>query len=91
MKNKIYRFSINDKAVPSGGWSIFTRVLLALIGLAGLVLAFMFSIVLLAIAAVLALVLILYFWWKTRHLRKRFRETTDEGRVFDGESRRDDL
>jgi len=91
MKNKIYRFSINDKAVPSGGWSIFTRVLLALVGLAGLVLAFMFSIVLLAIAAVLALVLILYFWWKTRHLRKRFRETADEGRVLDGESRRDDL
>jgi DNA-binding transcriptional regulator of glucitol operon len=51
----------------------------------------MFSIVLLAIAAVLALVLISYFWWRTRHLRKQFREATEEGRVFDGESRRDDL
>ena len=91
MKNKIYRFGINDKALPSGGWSIFTRVLLALVGLVGVVLAFMFSIVLLAIAEVLALVLISYFWWRTRHLRKQFREATEEGRVFDGESRRDDL
>jgi len=91
MKNKIYRFSINDKKTSVGGLSIFTRVLLALVGLVGLVFAFMFSIVLLAIAAVLALFLFVYFWWKTRYLRKRFRDTAEEGRVFDGESRRDDL
>ena len=90
MKKKIYCFSVNDQT-SVGGWSIFSRVLLAIVGLVGLVLAFMFSIVLLAIAAILALLLIVYFWWKTRHVRKRFREAPEEGRVFDGESRRDDL
>jgi CHASE3 domain sensor protein len=45
---------------------------------------------LLAIAAVLILVLTIYFWWKTRHLRKRFRDVEHESRVIDGESRRDD-
>ena len=63
---------------------------MAVFGLVGLVLAFMFSIVLLAIAAVLILVLTIYFWWKTRHLRKRFRDVEHESRVIDGESRRDD-
>ncbi len=91
MKNKIYHFSINDKKTSVGGLSIFTRVLLAVVGLVGLVFAFMFSIVLLAIAALLALVVIVYFWWKTRDIRKRYREAAEKGRVFDGESRRDDL
>ena len=55
-----------------------------------IVLAFMFSIILLSIAAVLILVLIICFWWKTRHLSKRFRDVEHESKVIDGESRRDD-
>jgi ABC-type bacteriocin/lantibiotic exporter with double-glycine peptidase domain len=59
-----------------------------------LVLGFMFSMVVLAIAAVIGLVAFGYFWWKTRELRKVLREqqataaTTRPagGEVFEGEA-----
>jgi predicted PurR-regulated permease PerM len=90
MNRKSYQFNVNGQNRNMQRWPILTRILVAVFGLVGLVLAFMFSIVLLAIAAVLILVLTIYFWWKTRHLRKRFRDVEHESRVIDGESRRDD-
>lgn len=90
MNRKNYQFNVNGQNRNMQRWPILTRILVAVFGLVGLVLAFMFSIVLLAIAAVLILVLTIYFWWKTRHLRKRFRDVEHESRVIDGESRRDD-
>ena len=90
MNKKNYQFSVNGQNRNMQRWPILTLILVAVFGLVGLVLAFMFSIVLLAIAAVLILVLTIYFWWKTRHLRKRFRDVEHESRVIDGESRRDD-
>ena len=90
MNRKSYQFNVNGQNRNMQRWPILTRILVAVFGLVGLVLAFMFSIVLLAIAAVSILVLTIFFWWKTRHLRKRFRDVEHESRVIDGESRRDD-
>lgn len=68
---------------------------LALIGgLALLILGFMFSLMLLAVAAVLVAGIWAYLWWKTRDLRRRLREqgaappreSPPGGRIFDGEA-----
>jgi uncharacterized protein YneF (UPF0154 family) len=50
-----------------------------------LVLAFIFSVVLLAVLAAGGLALFGYFWWKTRALRKRLRENPPGGHVIEGE------
>jgi ABC-type bacteriocin/lantibiotic exporter with double-glycine peptidase domain len=69
--------------------------LLALIfGAILLVLGFMFSLVILAVAAVVGLVAFGYFWWKTRELRRILREQQAAaasarpagGEVFEGEA-----
>jgi len=49
------------------------------------VLAFIFSVVLLAVLVTGGLALFGYFWWKTRALRKRLRENPPGGHVVDGE------
>ena len=54
-------------------------------GTALLVLAFVFSVVLLAALVTGGLVLFGYFWWKTRALRKRLRENPPGGHVIEGE------
>ncbi|MDA0237240.1 MAG: hypothetical protein O3B03_01880 [Proteobacteria bacterium] len=90
MKKKIYHFSINDQNINVHRWPMLTRLIMAVLGLVGLVVAFMFSIVILAIASVLIFVLIIYFLWKTRHLRKRFRDAEYGSRVIDVESQRDE-
>jgi hypothetical protein len=59
-------------------------------GSALLVLAFMFSVVLLAVLVTGGLILFGYFWWKTRALRKQLRENPRRGRTIEGEVIRDD-
>lgn len=63
--------------------TLFAAVLLAV--------GFMFSVVLLAIAAVLAIVGLGYFWWKTRAIRRVLREQMaaarhDRSTVIEGEA-----
>ena len=48
----------------------FVRVLSFLLGASILVLAFVFSLVLLAILLAVAVVLLSYYWWKIRAIRK---------------------
>ncbi|HWQ38516.1 MAG TPA: hypothetical protein VNM24_07870 [Burkholderiales bacterium] len=50
-----------------------------------LVAAVMFSVLVLAIAAAVALLISGYLWWKTRELRRRMRENPPGGRVIEGE------
>jgi len=56
-----------------------------------LVVGVMFSLLILAIAAIVAMGILGYLWWKTRELRQRMREHPPGGRVIEGESIRDDL
>jgi hypothetical protein len=60
------------------------RVAAAIVGAIALVVAFMFSVVALAVVSV-----IIVMWWKTRDLRRHLRENPPGGRVIDGDSSRD--
>ena len=54
-----------------------------LLGAAFLVLAFMFSLVALAVVAVLGLALGGWLWWKTRALRKQMQQAAESRRTAD--------
>jgi O-antigen/teichoic acid export membrane protein len=55
-----------------------------------LVIGVMFSLVVLAVAAIVASGILGYLWWKTRDLRQRLRENPPGGRVIEGEAIHDD-
>ncbi len=83
----------------SGGWSLIGKLVTFALGIVGLALAFMFSVVLLAVAGVILIIFFVYFWWKTRELRQQFStaqesqsrdRSPDSDRVYEGESRRED-
>ena len=65
--------------------SLFQRIAGAALGLVLFALAFVFASVILAVAAVLALGVWGWLWWKTRELRKA--ATQAEGSVIEGEYR----
>ena len=69
--------------------SLLGRVAAILVGGVALVVAFMFSVVALAIVSVVILIGVGYVWWKTRGLRRRLRENPPGGRVIDGDAFRD--
>lgn len=54
--------------------SLLARVLAVVVGLLALAAAFMFSIVIFAVVAIVGLVVWLYFLWKTRALHQQIRE-----------------
>lgn len=68
---------------------LLAKVAGAIVGVAVLVVAFMFSVVALAIVAVVVVFVAAYLWWKTRDLRRRLRENPPGGRVIDGDVIRD--
>jgi ABC-type nickel/cobalt efflux system permease component RcnA len=53
---------------------VLAQVLTLVFSVVALGAAFMFSLVMFAIVAVAALIFGLFFWWKTRALRKQMRE-----------------
>ena len=76
--------------------SLLGKVLTLVLGAAFLVLAFMFSLVALAVVAVGGTMLWGWLWWKTRAIRKQMREQgrvfppqPTEGNIIDGEVIRD--
>ncbi len=81
----IVRDSQGDIEPPS----VLGRVAAAIVGTIALVVAFMFSVVALAIVAVIIVIAVGYLWWKTRDLRRHLRENPPGGRVIDGDSLRD--
>lgn len=62
------------------------NVLGLLTGVVLLILGFMFSVVILAVIAVLGLAVWGYLWWKTRKLRRAMQEQAPDGQVIDGEA-----
>lgn len=50
-----------------------------------LIVGLMFSLLVFALAATVALVVLGYLWWKTRELRRQMREQPPAGRVIEGE------
>jgi len=76
----------DGNAKPPG---LLAKVLGVFVGAVALVLAFMFSVVALAVVSVIVLIIIGYLWWKTRDLRRQMRERPRGGRVIDGDAIRD--
>ena len=50
------------------------QALTVIVGVIVIGLSLMFSLVVFAIVAILGLIFVLYFWWKTRELRKQLRD-----------------
>jgi uncharacterized protein YneF (UPF0154 family) len=69
--------------------SLLGKIFAAMIGAIALVVAFMFSVVALAVVAVVIVIAVGYVWWKTRDLRRQMRENPPGGRVIDGDATRD--
>ena len=99
MQKKSIHFVVSSGDSHLGGWSFIGKLVTFTLGIVGLVLAFMFSVVLLAVAGSILIILFVYFWWKTRELRRQFRAAqefqgqargSDSDRVYEGESRRED-
>lgn len=65
---------------------LLTKVLAALAGAVLLVLGFMFSLAILALAVVAGLAAWGWFWWKTRELRKTMQQRPADGHVIEGEA-----
>ena len=84
------RITVNDAGYqvqqPPG---LLAKALTLALGAVVLVVAFMFSVVALAVVSVVVLAAVAYLWWKTRDLRRQLRENPPGGRVFDGDTMRD--
>ncbi|EKE16864.1 MAG: hypothetical protein ACD_10C00758G0001 [uncultured bacterium] len=73
--------------------SLFGKLLTLLLGAALLILAFMFSLIALAVVAVGGVMLWGWLWWKTRAIRKEMArqmheqpsQAAQEGRIIEGE------
>lgn len=74
-------------AQPPG---LLGRLLTIAAGAVLMVAAFMFSLLVFAVALAGGLLVGGYLWWKTRELRKQMREPPPDGRVIEGEAIRDD-
>jgi hypothetical protein len=85
------RFRLGGSGYPNPGHrpGLLRKLVAAVAGTLILVGAFMLSIVVLAVVAVVGLAGGAYLWWKTRELRRRLREHARNqpagGRVIDGE------
>jgi Flp pilus assembly protein TadB len=71
---------------PTG---FLAKVATTAVGAVVLVAAFVFSLLVVAVVAAVGSLLVGYLWWKTRGLRRRFREQPPGGRVIEGEAIRD--
>lgn len=79
---------MKPRTAPTG---LLGKILAALFATVLLAVGFMFSVVLLALAAVLGVVGLGYFWWKTRAIRRVLREQMAAARhgqhtVIEGEA-----
>lgn len=77
---------------PTPVTGVLGKAIALIAGAMALVLGFMFSLVLVGFVLVAGLVAGIYFWWKTRALRKAMRaqapawERQSNGQVIDGEA-----
>lgn len=69
--------------VPEPG--LLGKIVTMVAGMLLLAAAFMVSLLVFAVVAVVALGVLGYFWWKTRKLRRQMREHPPGGRVIEGE------
>ena len=73
------------RSVGSRTRDLFLKVIAIVVGAALVAGAFVISIVFFAVAFAIALVVVGYLWWKTRHLRKQMRQRVDARDIIEGE------
>ena len=79
------RFGGNGPRLRAPASGLLGRILATAASVAALVVAFMFSLLIFATVAAIALVAGAYLWWKTRALRQLVRERAQDGRIIEGE------
>ena len=84
-----FRLGGNGPRLGLSAPGLLGRILTAAASATVLVVVFMFSLVIFAIVAIIALLAGSYLWWKTRALRRRMRERPRGGRIIEGEVLRD--
>lgn len=72
--------NINFNAAGGPGQGPLGRIIAAIVGVVALAATFMFGLVVFAVLAVVVFGVWIYFWWKTRALRKIMRETMESER-----------
>jgi len=87
--NQPFRLGGNGPRLRAPAPGLLGRILTTLVSAAVLVVAFMFSLLIFAVVAAIALLAGGYLWWKTRALRRQIREQPSGGRVIEGEVIRD--
>ena len=83
------RITLRDARYEVQPRGLLAKVLTFALGAVALVVAFIFSMVALAIVSVVIVIGVGYVWWKTRDLRRHLRENPPGGRVIDGDAFRD--
>ena len=83
------KFNSNGPRLRAPAPGLLARVLATVASVAALVVAFMFSLLIFATVAAIALVAGAYLWWKTRALRRQMREQPRGGRIIEGEAIRE--
>lgn len=74
-----------EKGIHAGGSGWFGRLLAVVLSVIVLVAAALLSVVLLAVLFGVGTIVVGYFWWKTRALRRQARAFGDDGRTVDVE------
>ena len=79
---------MRPKSAPAG---MLAKIIAMLLTVGALVLGFMFSVIALALVAVLGSIVFGYFWWRTRALRKAIRQQmasarAEQSTVIEGEA-----
>jgi Flp pilus assembly protein TadB len=82
------RFRLDDRGAPPEGRAtgFLTKVIAFAAAAILLVVGAMFSLILVAVVTVVALLIFGYVWWNTRELRRQLRERPPGGRVIEGEA-----
>lgn len=88
-QHRTIRFVVGDGRYEVRRMGVLGRILTFALSALLLVVAFMFSVVALAVVSVVVVVVIGYLWWKTRDLRRQLRENPPGGRVIDGDAFQD--
>jgi hypothetical protein len=71
---------------PAPQASLFKKILTFVLSIGLLIVGLTFSLVLVAVIAVLGLVAWIYFYWKTRAVRKALREAAQDRSIIEGEA-----
>ncbi|WP_277185695.1 hypothetical protein [Caballeronia sp. BR00000012568055] len=74
-----------EQEIQSGATGWLSRSIAVVLSVIVLVTAAMLSVLLLAVLFGVGAIVIGYFWWKTRALRRQAREFGDDGRTVDME------